>query len=104
MSVGWLGWLGRWWGYTHIILYVLSSDIAVTPHCDTSFICLWIPSRLIFHSTMHACIHSFIYFMHVCVRACRYPGEEEYLWVPCSYVQPRGDTAMEITPKGLVAT
>ncbi len=32
----------------------------------------------------------------------RYPGEAEYLWVPCSFVQPRGEPVMDITPEGLV--
>ena len=26
----------------------------------------------------------------------RYPGEDEYLWVPCSFVQPQGPAVLEM--------
>ena len=46
------------------------------------------------HSRWHAGVF-------VCV-VVRYPGEEEYVWVPCSFVQPRGDAGMEIVAEGLI--
>jgi hypothetical protein len=33
---------------------------------------------------------------------CRYRDEEEYLWVPCSFVQPLRDAVLEMVPAGLV--
>ena len=33
---------------------------------------------------------------------CRYRGEEEYLWVPCSFIQPLRDAVLEIVPEGLI--
>lgn len=32
----------------------------------------------------------------------QYPQEKEYLWVPCSFVQPMGDGVPEILPEGVV--
>jgi hypothetical protein len=32
----------------------------------------------------------------------QYPGEREYLFVPCSFLQPNGPTAIEVVPEGIV--
>lgn len=34
----------------------------------------------------------------------QYTGEEEYLWVPCSFVQPLSDAGVEVTDHGVVTT
>jgi hypothetical protein len=31
----------------------------------------------------------------------QYPGEVEYLWVPCSFVEPYGTQYVEVTPDGV---
>ncbi len=31
----------------------------------------------------------------------QYPGEVEYLWVPCSFVEPYGEQYVEVTPEGV---
>ena len=37
-----------------------------------------------------------------CLHCHRYPSEVEYLWVPCSFVQPMGDPTIEIVQEGVV--
>lgn len=34
----------------------------------------------------------------------QYPREVEYLWVPCSYLEPSGPAELEVTPHGIVST
>ena len=33
---------------------------------------------------------------------CQYPGEVEYLWVPCSFLQQSGPRYVEVTDEGAV--
>ena len=52
-------------------------------------------------SSRHLTIrHSDVVHQHL--REHRYPEEIEYLWIPCSYIQPNGDPMIEIVPEGVV--
>jgi ankyrin repeat protein len=38
-----------------------------------------------------------------CIREfSQYPGEEEYLWVPCSFLEPSGEQSLEVTKDGVL--
>jgi hypothetical protein len=39
-----------------------------------------------------------------CIQAfSQYPGEQEYLWVPMTYLEPQGAQHLEVTPDGVVS-
>merc|ERR1712217_928521 len=38
-----------------------------------------------------------------CIRDfSQYPAEVEYLWVPCSYIEPSGHVGLQVLPEGVV--